>query len=81
MMPRQLQGRRKRRRAARRLEHHIEPLAVRQLPHSLLEAGGPRIQGQKANLFRVHVYSIGDLLIAAGGAALVYSATRRPYAG
>jgi hypothetical protein len=28
-----------------------------------------------------NVYSIGDLLIAAGGAALVYSATRRPYAG
>jgi hypothetical protein len=28
-----------------------------------------------------NVFSIGDLLIAAGGAALVYSATRRPYAG
>jgi Family of unknown function (DUF5317) len=28
-----------------------------------------------------NVYSIGDLLLAAGGAALVYSATRRPYAG
>jgi hypothetical protein len=28
-----------------------------------------------------NVYSIGDLLIAVGGAALVYSATRRPYAG
>jgi hypothetical protein len=28
-----------------------------------------------------NVYSIGDLLLAAGGAALVYSATRRQYAG
>ena len=28
-----------------------------------------------------NVFSIGDVLIAAGGAALVYSATRRPYAG
>jgi hypothetical protein len=28
-----------------------------------------------------NVFSIGDLLIAAGGAWLVYSATRRPYAG
>jgi hypothetical protein len=28
-----------------------------------------------------NVYSIGDLLLAAGGAALVYRATRRPYAG
>ena len=27
-----------------------------------------------------NVYSIGDLLIAAGGAALLYSATRRPHA-
>jgi hypothetical protein len=28
-----------------------------------------------------NVFSIGDVLIAASGAALVYSATRRPYAG
>jgi hypothetical protein len=28
-----------------------------------------------------NVFSIGDVLIAAGGAALVYRATRRPYAG
>jgi hypothetical protein len=28
-----------------------------------------------------NVFSIGDVLIAAGGAALVYSATRRPYTG